>query len=175
MARLKIARSFNCGLGSKIISSPNGAAENYDGQSGRPCRDLMSFCPRIPQLKLRANFGRRSAAENSRPKSRSTKWPAGIISLFDALADWAANDIFENNLYKTGSFGVLSGMSKKSVMLITLALMGTLVLCYGSYLAAHPPKTKKRPIHIHTVNSITGFSITVTNNTTLKPLPVSKP
>jgi hypothetical protein len=31
MACLKIARSFNCELGSKIISSPSGAAENFDG------------------------------------------------------------------------------------------------------------------------------------------------
>jgi hypothetical protein len=75
MARLKIARSFNCGFGDRNISSPSGAAENFDGQSGRPC--LMTFFPRISQLKLRAIFGRRFAAENNRPKSRSTKWQAG--------------------------------------------------------------------------------------------------
>jgi len=48
--------------------------ENRGGKSGRLCRDLMTFYPRIPQWKLRAIFGRRFAAVKKSAKVSSTKW-----------------------------------------------------------------------------------------------------
>ena len=52
--------------------------ENCDGQSGRPCRIRCFFYPRIPELKLRAVFGCRFAAEES-PKNALENWEADSI------------------------------------------------------------------------------------------------
>jgi hypothetical protein len=65
-------------------------------------------------------------------------------------------------------------MSKKSTLVMTLALMGTLVVGYGSYLAAHPPKAKKQSAKIHAENSMWRLTFALTNNSTLKQLPASK-
>ena len=66
-------------------------------------------------------------------------------------------------------------MSRKFTLLTTLALMLTLEVGYGSYLVAHPPKTKGQPVRIHAVNSISSDSFTMTNSTALNALPVTKP
>jgi hypothetical protein len=97
----------------------------------------------------------------------------GKMRLCGRLTDWAANDIFENNLYKTGSFGVLFGMSKKSVMLIALALVLTLTIV--AVLLPPQPRIKKHGTRIHDENSISSISFTLTNNAATNQLPGSKP
>ena len=64
-------------------------------------------------------------------------------------------------------------MSKKSKVLIPLALVATLTIVA----AVLPPlaRTKKHATRIHAVNSISSFSFTLTNNSATNRLPVSKP
>jgi hypothetical protein len=60
--RLKIARSFNCGLCAKTTSSPAGTAEPSAVIFLPPRWGLKLFLTAIPQLKLRAIFGCASGA-----------------------------------------------------------------------------------------------------------------
>ena len=66
-------------------------------------------------------------------------------------------------------------MGKKSKLVTTLALMAVVLVCFSSYLAVHPQKTKMRAQHIATVNRVYSVSITLTNNATLNHLPIAKP
>jgi hypothetical protein len=59
-----IARSFNCGSAIAFESSPVGAKENVQIKFPSPLRGLAGFGSQIPQLKLRAIFGRASGAAN---------------------------------------------------------------------------------------------------------------
>jgi len=59
-----IARSFNCGPAVAFGSSPIGAKENARGKFLPPLRGLVGFGLQIPQLKLRAIFGRACGAAN---------------------------------------------------------------------------------------------------------------
>jgi hypothetical protein len=66
-------------------------------------------------------------------------------------------------------------MKNKPTLLITLALMATLLVCYSSYVVAHPLKAKRKPAHLQAVNHLSTISFDLTNNTALNLLPVSKP
>ena len=59
-----IAHGFNRGLTVAFESSPMGAKENSLEKSLSPRRGLVGFGSQIPQLKLRAIFGRASSAAN---------------------------------------------------------------------------------------------------------------
>ena len=62
--REKIAHGFNRGLPVGFASSPGGTKESAQGQFLSPLRGLTGFGSQIPQLKLRAIFGRASGAAN---------------------------------------------------------------------------------------------------------------
>ena len=96
-----------------------------------------------------------------------------IIGLSGWLTDWAANGIFQNKLYKTARCGVLLSMSKKSKVLIPLALVVTLTIV--AVVSDPLPRTKKHGTRIQAVNSLGSFSFTLTNNTAMNRLPGSKP
>jgi len=54
---MKIARSFNCGIGVKKSTSPGGATEFRETVSSAAPPGLAFFGGFYPQLKLRAIFG----------------------------------------------------------------------------------------------------------------------
>jgi hypothetical protein len=62
--RKRIAHGFNRGLTVAFELSPGGAKENTRGTFLSPLRGLLGFDSQIPQLKLRAIFGRASGAAN---------------------------------------------------------------------------------------------------------------
>ncbi len=62
--RKRIAHGFNRGFTVAFESSPGGAKENTQGKVLSPLRGLLGFDSQIPQLKLRAIFGRASGAAN---------------------------------------------------------------------------------------------------------------
>jgi hypothetical protein len=59
-----IAHGFNRGSAVAFESSPGGTKENELGKILSPLRGLVGFGMRIPQLKLRAIFGRAFGAAN---------------------------------------------------------------------------------------------------------------
>jgi hypothetical protein len=76
-------------------------------------------------------------------------------------------------LDKTANCGVLLGMSKKPILMILLVLVVTLTMV--SVISTPLPKTKKHGTRIQSVNSISGFSFTLTNNPTPDNLSGAKP
>src|ERR1017187_10876174 len=94
----------------------------------------------------------------------------GIIGPWGRLADWAANGIFENKLYKMASFGVLFSMDKKSIPMIALSLVTTLMIV--AVLLPPLRTTKKHGTRIQGVNSLGSISFTLTNSIATNRLPV---
>ena len=64
-------------------------------------------------------------------------------------------------------------MSKKSVMLIALALVLTLTIV--ALVLPPLPESKKHGTRVHAVNLISSISFTLTNNAATNQLPGSKP
>jgi len=62
--QMTIARSFNCGSAVAFGLSPTGTVENRKIAFRSSFRDLIGFGSLIPQLKLRAIFGRADGAAN---------------------------------------------------------------------------------------------------------------
>jgi hypothetical protein len=62
--RKRIAHGFNRGFTVAFESSPGGAKENTRAKFLSPLRGLLGFDSQIPQLKLRAIFGRAPGAAN---------------------------------------------------------------------------------------------------------------
>jgi hypothetical protein len=55
-ARVKIARSFNCGFGVKTISSPSGAAENVRDNPAVPAGTLDDIYSVNPAVEIAGYF-----------------------------------------------------------------------------------------------------------------------
>jgi hypothetical protein len=68
VARMKIARSFNCGKEPQNQSSPGGAADKIVARDSAAPPGLLIFCHQDPQLKLRAIFRLSLRDEASRRK-----------------------------------------------------------------------------------------------------------